>query len=121
MLDNYVRNVGAKPFAWGSHDCTTFVCGWIKYSTGKNLLLQLPGWTDQRSAMRVQSHMGGLVEGATKLLGAPKETGSIGDIVFLKEPHNCFGILNNNKILVVTQSGLNCIDVAFVKHIWSIR
>lgn len=121
MLDNYVRNVGAKPFAWGSHDCTTFVCGWIKYVTGKNLLPKLPVWTDQRSALRVQLHMGGLEAGATTILGSPSLSGDVGDIVLLKEPHHCFGILNNNKVLVVTEAGLNCVDAAFVAKIWRIR
>ena len=121
MLDNYVRNVGAKPFTWGSHDCVTFVCGWIKYATGKDVKKHLPIWDDQRSALRAQLYMGGLAEGANKLLGCSKPVGITGDIVLLKAPHSCFGILNETKVLVVTQAGLNCISVDFVDRIWGLK
>ena len=65
--------------------------------------------------------MGGLAEGATRLLGPTKPQGGTGDIAMVGNPHNCFGILNGTKVLVVSQTGLVCLDIAMVTHVWGIN
>lgn len=37
LLDEYVEAVKRTPFAWGQLDCITYVCGWHRLMTGRDV------------------------------------------------------------------------------------
>ena len=120
-LDEYVRSIGHLPFSYGEHDCTTFVCGWIKAYTGRDIQASLPKWHSFRSAQRVIGELGSLPDAAKVLLGEPTSVPKTGDIAFLGAPHNCFGIVNGSGIMVVTQQGLNFVGLSMAEFLWEVK
>lgn len=121
-LYEYVIDTAPIPFEWGKHDCTTYVCNWIKVKVGRDVLSELPKWQDQRSAMRIMARMGGLEAAACKLLGPPKLSHpATGDIALLKAPHSCFGIVNGSVIMAVSASGLTTIGLSMADKVWEVK
>ena len=120
-LDEYVRSVGHLPFEYGKHDCTTFVCEWIKASTGRDILATLPKWHSFRSAQKVMGQVGGLTKAARGLLGETTTTPKTGDVALVSAPHNCFGIVNGPGIMVVTPYGLNFVGLPMAELLWEVK
>lgn len=60
-LPEYITANLEREFAYGRFDCVLFAATWIKESTDRDILSDVPGWTSQRSANRVIANLGGLV------------------------------------------------------------
>lgn len=63
----------APVFAYGSHDCCTFVARCVDAMTGSDLLADLQTrYTDKTSALRFIAEAGGFTEAVSSFLGQPE-------------------------------------------------
>lgn len=72
-LDAYLAAAREKPFAWGSHDCVSFTCGWYAAMTGRHVYAGFAGRYDsEQSALRLM------------LANGVRSTAEAGDFLFGK-------------------------------------
>lgn len=50
LLDQHVERARQTPFAWGRHDCVTFVCVWHQAMTGRDIYAPWRGRYDSETA-----------------------------------------------------------------------
>lgn len=50
LLDGYIEAARRTPFAWGHHDCVTFVCGWHAAMTARDVYAPFRGRYDSETA-----------------------------------------------------------------------
>lgn len=73
----------AAPFAWGSNDCCLFAADCAQACLGVDLVADLRGrYRDERSALRLLKHLGGLAVLAGARLGAEVQPrmAQVGDV-----------------------------------------
>jgi len=59
-FEEYLAQNRTKTFSWGTHDCVTFVAGWVKARTGYDHLGGVPQWKGHLAAERLVLKLGGL-------------------------------------------------------------
>lgn len=67
----FVEYVGAReatPFAWGEHDCVLFAADWVKLATGTDPVAEFRRYKSATGAARKIESVGGLLNGARRLL-----------------------------------------------------
>lgn len=59
LLSDYLRAAAERRFEWGTHDCGTFVWGWVEAATGVDALAPLRGrYTTARGCLCVMRRLG---------------------------------------------------------------
>lgn len=59
-LSEYIQTHINKPFEWNSHDCCTFVGGWVEIKTGRDYLIEHRPWRTAIEAHKKLRDLGGL-------------------------------------------------------------
>jgi len=115
------------PFAWGTNDCTTFVCDALIAITGTDYappeLRAVRTAKEALRAIQVLSDGQTLHEAVVKVLGAPKSPGfaAVGDVVaFLTLGEVTLGICNGDNILCVAAEGLMTVSMSEATHVWKV-
>lgn len=85
-LVRYLDEAGDLPLIWARHDCATFAAGWVRECTGREV--ELPAYTDARSALRLIRQAGGLAAlvDATGLARVPVPYAQRGDLALFSGP-----------------------------------
>lgn len=115
------------PFAWGTNDCTTFVCDALIALTGTDYapkeLRAVRSAKEALRAIQLLSDNQTLLQAVEKVLGAPKSPGfgAVGDVVaFLTLGEVTLGICNGDTILCVTPNGIMTISMSEATHVWKV-
>lgn len=109
MLDDYVQAARRTPFAWGTHDCVSWTCGWHALMTGEDVYAPFRGLYDsEQRAFRVMldNDVHGMEQAGRFLFGEPMENKRLiarGDIVYSAGE---LGICLGGLCAFVQQSGL---------------
>lgn len=93
LLNAYLDSARDMPFAWGTHDCVTFACGWHALMTGRDAYAPWRGRYKSRvgAARRIKEAGGEDMRGAGKILfGAVSREINRGDIAMAQD---AFGIV----------------------------
>jgi hypothetical protein len=124
LLDEYVDRARAKPFAWGTHDCISFTCGWYTAMTGCNPFAPFAGKYDSETAAFRVMHGKGvhMMEEAGDYLfevafRKPVEFAQRGDIVLAE---NALGVSLGNRGAFLTVEGLGFVLSHKFQIAWSV-
>lgn len=123
-----IDEIRFTPFAWGTHDCGPSLAGrLVKALTGEDLAAEYAGtYTDPRGAVRIIREAGfsSLGEMVASMLpvGHPSEA-QIGDIAAIKEDGpigHVLGVVNGERIYVLTEKGIGTVDLLDAEMIFKV-
>jgi len=117
-LAEYITRHLAKPFKWGENDCVLFAAEWVKISTGKDYLAELPKWTTAKEALRIVQSLGGLEAALDeRFTRINPHTAKDGDIALYK---GCMCIFSGPKIVGPNINGLEFVKRTAAECAWSL-
>lgn len=129
-LDAYIDTARRVPFAWGSHDCVGFVCGWYTAMTGLHVYAPFAGKYDtEAAALRVMVGRGvhSMAEAGDFLFGAsagkPVEQVHRGDIVLARcavSRADALGICTGGHAACLMSDGMKFIRSSQFLKAWSV-
>lgn len=114
LLEGYVEQSRRAPFAWGTHDCVTFTCGWFRLMTGRDAFAPFRGkYATENEAHRlmIANDVHGMEEAGRFLFGEPRKGNAHlqrGDLVYAE---GALGICVGAKSVFLNEEGLT-----FLRH-----
>ena len=130
QLDAYIDTSRRTPFAWGSHDCVSFVCGWYAAMKGLHLYAQFAAKFDtEAAALRVMVGRGvqSMAEAGDFLFGPaagkPIEQARRGDIVLARcavSRADALGICTGGHAACLMAEGMKFIRSSQFLKAWSV-
>lgn len=122
-LNDYIGEARRKAFAWGSHDCVSFTCGWHTQLTGVHTYAPFAGkYASEDEAVRlmVANDVHGMEEAGRYLFGDGKTGNSFvqrGDIVY---GAGALGICIGARGAFLTEDGMTFLRSDKFELYWSI-
>lgn len=114
-----IDEIKARPFAWGEHDCGPGLAGRLVLAmTGVDLSAQYAGrYHDALSAARLIQELGFASLGDLVASMLPKihpSQARLGDVAAIAVPGpigHALGVVNGERILVLTETGIGSVDL----------
>lgn len=118
MPAQYITSLLTEKFEYGRHDCVLFASRWFEKRTGRNVLLDLPEWTNEREAMSVVTSVGGLEKAIdSRLERVEIHFAKDGDIGLYD---GSVGIFSGEHLVCTGHDGLTFIDRTKATCAWSV-
>jgi hypothetical protein len=122
-LDDYLIDVGARPFNWAAWNCCHFVSGWVQRVQGVDPMQGLAPTPSARSAWRLRDQLGvSLADAASLQLGlAPVAPAfaQVGDVVAIQHKDaQLLGICAGRHAAVLSMKGQARVNMEFATMAW---
>lgn len=123
-FSQYLEDTKKTPFEWGFNDCVMFAAKGLEVITGQDFYSQYLGYTTELGANEIVKENGGLENLISQHIGNPHKNylnARRGDMVLLKAPLLCLGLVDDTGQNIVAVSPLGWIKVPLSKayKIWS--
>jgi hypothetical protein len=118
-LAEYIAAHLRKPFKWGSHDCCTFIGGWLEIKTGRDYLTEHLPWKTALEAAKKLRDLGGirsLLQSNLKPINP--NMAQDGDLTIYQGTAHLF---SGRHIVSVGENGLVFTDRSVVEEAWTCR
>lgn len=123
-LTLYLQACAATPFAWGRHDCCTFVAQAVLVQTGADPMADLPLYAGADAAQALLAANGGIESMVTQRLGDPviPHMAARGDVVMFDTVINgmALGICVGAQFAAVTPEGLRFYGMRHAVKAWRV-
>lgn len=123
LLAAYIDEARSTPFAWGSHDCALFACGWLLIATGIDHAAPFRGrYNTERGSIRALKNRGysGLEDIADRTLPRkPLAFAARGDIVLYANGQS-LGVCDGRMSHFVSPQGLLTAETLACAAAWGI-
>lgn len=126
MLDEYLIEVGGRPFDWAAWNCCHFVSEWVKLLTARDPMEGLPAMSSRLTAHRLIGQLGGNLGAAwDRQLGQPSMPATlaqVGDIVLVgHESVEAVGICAGRTAVVLTEQGVAHLQMGAATAAWRVK
>lgn len=122
-LSVFIQQKEATPFLWGFNDCCLFAADWVALRTGVDVIADLRGIHDAKTALRKLEYLGGLEAAVTARLGLPiaAKLSSPGAVVLLESPQGqVLGVNFGDRVGVVGDFGLMYVSIELGVVAWPV-
>lgn len=118
----------STPFAWGAHDCATFVADWVQALHGTDPLAPWRGTYDSEAGFEAlvapTGGLGGFVAGVAEAAGFPPCPPAFvqrGDAALVRLGNEeCLGIVEAKHVAVPTLAGIRLAPRAGIVRAWAL-
>lgn len=123
LLDTHVEAARRTPFAWGRHDCLSFVCDWHRLMTGRDVFASWRGAYDNETGARrliVEAGLDGMAAVGGFLFGAARAAprhARRGDIVLAGKS---FGLMTGRAGAFAGETGLVFLPALQFEQAWCV-
>jgi hypothetical protein len=119
-----VRERVQEPFVWGQHDCCLWAADCVLALTGFDPAQQLRGaYADERTAVRLVRHLGGMARIAQAALGAPvgARLANVGDVVLVTHTgQTILSVCNGATLLSPSMQGMQTHALPLACRTWKV-
>lgn len=128
LLDQFLAERQAQPFAWGVQDCCTFAADWVLRCKGRDPIEPWRGRVNARAALRTLQSEGGMLGDWTQRWGERIHPmlAQVGDICMVESGYRArlcmhsFGICAGSQIAAPGREGVVFIPITTGIAAWRI-